>query len=339
MGWVSPQYSRSQVKKAGKVISRDGAAPQARRDALEVVGNWKSAHSYPLNAIVMNLRKWASDVDADALVAQRIKRLPSIEAKLRRIPSLSLASMQDLGGCRVVLPSLEQVMALERKCLASRQRHHLVTEDYYIEQPKASGYRSDHLVYEYQSDRSPAWSGLTIELQLRTSLQHAWATAVETVGLFTNQALKASQGEGDWLRFFVLASSEFAAIEGTARVPGTPDDPAELRRELTALARELNVVRRLQGYSATLKLVQQELNQTDFFLLTLNIDEGRLTVRGYRDLQRAAADYAEVEGRESGSIDVVLVKTGSVAALHAAYPNYFFDTTRFIHALQNVLAS
>ena len=54
----------------------------------------------------------------------------------------------------------------------------------YVENPKDSGYRSIHYVYKYSS-KADKYNGLKIELQIRTKLQHNWATAVETAGAMT----------------------------------------------------------------------------------------------------------------------------------------------------------
>ena len=123
---------------------------------------------------------------------------------MRRFDRMNLARMQDLGGCRAVVNSVEKVRALVGLYEKSPIKHKLVGQDDYIAHPQASGYRGIHLVYRYYSDRSPTYNGLQIKLQLRSPLQHAWATAVETVVTFLRQALKASQGHADWLRFFSL---------------------------------------------------------------------------------------------------------------------------------------
>lgn len=47
-------------------------------------------------------------------------------------------------------------------------------------------------------------------------MQHAWATAVETLGFFKKQSLKSSSGDAKWLVFFQLASAAFARVEGCA---------------------------------------------------------------------------------------------------------------------------
>ena len=89
----------------------------------------------------MGLRLRAGDIYENALVAQRLKRVSSIEFKFRRFPKRSLARMQDIGGCRAVLRSPAQVRRLTRDYKASRIKHVLVGEKDCIGSPKVSGYR------------------------------------------------------------------------------------------------------------------------------------------------------------------------------------------------------
>jgi len=211
MTWATPSHSKSAVDRAGATYVDTSVRAADRELALLVINNWRSSHSFPLNTLQVNLRKMATACDADPTVAQRIKRLPSIRHKLERFPRMQLSRMQDIGGCRAVLSSVEAVDELVTYYTTqSRMKHKLSREDDYVLQPKPSGYRGVHLVYNYYSDRSATWNGLKIELQIRSRLQHAWATAVETVGTFTQQALKSSQGGSDWLRFFALMSSAIA---------------------------------------------------------------------------------------------------------------------------------
>lgn len=336
MAWVKPLNSRSQVKKAGKQLVNPDTSPEDRAVAIAVVNNWRSAHSFPLNTLQVALRRHASKFTNDALIYQRQKRLPSIERKLRDQPTMDLARMQDLGGARAVLNSLFEVQVVVFSLLNSRMRHELKKHDDYIASPKPSGYRGHHLTYAYESDKSPDWNGLIVELQIRTSVQHAWATAVETVGLFTEQALKSSSGEPEWLRFFALASSAFALEEGTAGVPGTPTDREQLTFELAKLASELNVLRRLTAYSASVESADRVGGA--YFVLTLDIPKSQLTIRGFEELEQANATYAELEALSSSDIDVVLVKTDSMASLRQAYPNYFLDTEYFIDLLEKALS-
>ncbi len=102
--------------------------------------------------------------------------------------------MQDIAGCRIVFWPVEEVYEFMRrfKDLAASPEVRIYD---YISKPKADGYRSIHVVIRYNS-RSPKYSHLNgekIEIELRSSLQHAWATAVETVDLFSGQALKVGK--------------------------------------------------------------------------------------------------------------------------------------------------
>ena len=158
------------------------------REALSVLNNWRAAHSFPLNTLQNGLRTRAATVCDTAIVSQRLKRTPSTIAKLRRFPGMKFSRMQDIGGCRAAVDSVEEVEALRQAHLDSRMKHRLVSQKNYIGNPKPSGYRGVHLVYRYRSDRNDTYNGLLIEVQLRSKLQHAWATAVETAGAFLGQS-------------------------------------------------------------------------------------------------------------------------------------------------------
>lgn len=337
MGWVEPGCTRSQADAAARVLmKKDAAGEDERAVALALVNQWRMAHNFPLNTFQVNLRNASRSLDGAAIVAQRIKRMASIEAKLSRQPSLRLSQMQDLGGCRAVLDSIALVRELESYYLRrSRIKHELRRHDDYISDPRESGYRGVHLVYSYYSDRNAVFNDLKIEMQLRSRRQHAWATAVETVGTFVQQALKSSMGDEEWLRFFELMASEIAISERSPVVPNTPADRARLRREIKALATRLDVVGRLQGYNGALRLVEHpELRNSDYYLLELYPEEPSITVTGFQqsDLSEAAVMYADAERAAAArGGDAVLVSVGSLEVLRRAYPNYFADTAVFVN--------
>ncbi len=148
------------------------------------------------------------------LTVARLKQMPSIRGKLRRIDS-NLRQLQDLGGCRAVLPTIEDARALV-SAMTEASRHALKSEDRYMDEPRSSGYRSHHLVFSFmpRDARESGYEGRLIEVQIRSRLQHSWATAVEAVALHRGENLKAGMGSADWLRLFELMSLEFAASEG-----------------------------------------------------------------------------------------------------------------------------
>lgn len=338
--WTEPRHSRSSVDRAGECYVDPEASQSDKDRARLVINNWRSSHSFPLNTLQTNLRYAASTVDPDPTVAQRIKRLPSIRHKLERIPGMKLSRMQDLGGCRAVVSDVKRVDALlDFYREKTQMKHKLVREDFYIWEPKKSGYRGVHLVYAYHSDKKSTYNDLKIEIQLRSQLQHAWATAVETVGTFTQQALKSSMGEENWLRFFSLMSSALALREGTPIVPDTPSDPEDLIEELRELAAELQVVDRLGAFGAAMQHVEKQLKpgKKHTFLLELDLETRVLRVNTYDNASQATTAYGLAERKTEGdaSIDLVLVGADSIASLRRAYPNYFLDTSAFLDAVRD----
>lgn len=342
MEWAKPQYSHQEVNRAGKVIGNPFAAEDEIDRALAIVNNWRSSHAYPLTVFQTRLRVKVRGMHCESTIAQRIKRLPSIVRKLDLFPKMKLSQMQDIGGCRAVVSSCSRV-----RHLANLYRNsyipHIFHEQYdYIKKPKASGYRGIHLVYRYCSATKAAYNNLRIELQFRSAKQHAWATAVEIVDHFTRQALKSSQGEEEWKRFFALMGSAIALREKCPTVPDTPQDPHELKREIREYERKLRFIERLDTYTAVFNpppFIKAQKPQ--IFLLYLDLEEQRIEADVYKDaqLEKAFEDYANAEKKYKGNRwDVVLVSVKSLAALRRAYPNYFLDASLFIKEVKHAIA-
>ncbi len=345
--WIAPQFSRAEVDRAGRLLAQNGvtADPLVIGHALDVLNNRRSSHGFPLNTLQMALRKRSASICEAPIVAQRLKRVPSIIHKLKRFPTMRLSRMQDLGGARAVLPTMANVDTLRDVYLQRRTRHKLVGERDYVRQPKESGYRSIHLVYRYHSDRHESCNGLQIELQLRTRLQHAWATAVETVGTFLGQSLKASQGREDWLRFFKLIGSGFALAEGGSAADNVPADSGALMTEIRNAAAGLRVKETLEAFGQALnfdktykKLIRNDIS---YYLFILQPEHKKLTAWPFRDgeLTKATEAYLTQEKNLAGTAgDTVLVASDSLESLRRAFPNYFLDTRTFVEEMDRLLA-
>lgn len=336
-----PNFSRREVNRAGDALLNSDTPQEEKEQALAIIDNWRTSHNFPLNTFQMRLRKVAKTINENSLVAQRLKRLTSIKSKLERFPNMNLSQLQDIGGCRAILKDIDEVEELVNiyKHDSRGIKHKLHKEDDYIQFPKPSGYRGVHLVYKYRSDKDNAYDDMKIEIQVRTLMQHAWATAVEIVDTFTRQSLKSSQGEADWLRFFALMGSAMAISESKPIVPNTPDNYADLHKEVMTLANRLNIQNVLQAYKSTIQILggNRSKNQAKYYLLDLNLSEGTILVKSYSTTQlaTATADYMTLEKRiQSGSRNVVLVSADSVESLRLAFPNYYLDADYFLNYLK-----
>ena len=157
VAWTIPQYDRQTFNSAGKLLIVDeGSITLGERNfALDVINNWRSSHSFPLHCLKMNLIQKSRSVDEKAIIAQRLKRLPSIDAKLRQHNAwMNLTQMQDIGGCRVIVRSVNSVEKIVQKYKVAiaknpKRGHQFHKENDYISLPKDDGYRSYHLVYKY----------------------------------------------------------------------------------------------------------------------------------------------------------------------------------------------
>lgn len=345
MEWIKREFSKGQIDKAGSMLLETNPDQLILENALEAINNWRAAHHYPLNTFKVTLRRKSAEVDPDSLVAQRIKRLSSIQHKLERFPNMRLSQMQDIGGCRAIVTNIDHVRLLVKKYENGDLKHQLSAKDDYISSPKSSGYRGIHLIYKCQYDKpnSIIYNDQYIEMQIRSRQQHAWATAVETVGTFLNQSLKSSQGEDEWLRFFELMGSILALREKSLLVPNTPSDKKELHAEVKKYAASLNVVHTLDMYGQAIRIGSDNTLGKGhyFFILRLEPLKGTMNIQGFpkKELDAATDKYLEVERQienEPGS-QAVLVSADSFNSLRRAYPNYFLDTMVFIDELNRAL--
>jgi hypothetical protein len=256
------------------------------------------------------------------------------------------ARMQDIGGCRAIMRNVQQVNELvdEYQESTSKNPHRgpeFVRRYDYIAQPKEDGYRSIHLVYKFRSSsrRYRVYNGLRIEIQLRTQLQHAWATAVETTSMFTGQALKSNVGDESWKRFFSLAGTALAIREKQPTVPGTPMGN-DLVAELSELYTTLQVHTVLQGWGQAARTLTGT-RRAHTYLLVLDTNSKNLQVTGFREseLPKASEAYlvAERAARDKPERQTVLVSVDTLAGLRRAYPNFFLDTVAFIEAVQQAI--
>jgi ppGpp synthetase/RelA/SpoT-type nucleotidyltranferase len=323
---IEKNYTKGDVNRAGMKLL-DSTCPEYV-EMKEILDNWRAYHVAPLNSFQISLRKKLKTIDNSALISQRLKRTPSIISKLERNPQMLLARMQDIGGIRAVTKNMQNVRAIESAYKKGTRVFSVVQggKDYIIT-PKETGYRGIHLIFKCKN-------GFSIELQVRTQIQHAWATAVETMGTFLSHSLKSSEGPPEWLEFFALAGSAFAVLEGTPRIPGYDNltDRATFEK-LLEIEKRLGVINKLAGFRVVARHISNDKKNGQYHLVTLNLDQMRANIQSYlaKDIGIANAEYSKKEAEISSgkNMQVVLVSSESIIGLKKAYPSYFLDAELF----------
>ncbi len=218
MGQTGQPPSKSQVNKAGRYLRRLVGGdlrvdPAELSTALDVLEAWRSAHTVPMASANMGLRSMVKTEGCRVEVSQRLKRIPTIVNKLSREPTMALGNMADIGGCRAVLDSLDELRRVEARVRHNRPpvQHHD-----YVTTPRETGYRALHLIVIY-SDRR-------IEIQLRTRVMHEWAYTVERYAGRLGQDIKGGHGPAAVVNWFQAVSEAMALEEQGDTVGGTMVD-------------------------------------------------------------------------------------------------------------------
>lgn len=323
-----PGGSKSRVNLAGDHIR---AGTPTFEDIL-IVDKWRAAHRAVLNTFQAILRSRTRHTGVT--VAQRHKRQRTIYDKLSRFPKMQLSRMDDIAGCRLIFQDIESLYAFRtnfHKARFNHKRRNELDKYDYIRQPKATGYRGIHDVYEYHvnSEVGRRLAGLFVEIQYRTLVQHAWATAVEVIGFITESQPKFQQGDKRYETAMALASEILArAFEASVGPFPELDDRGVVRRFL-ALDNELGLMKMLRGLNAADKAVTEKRNAILIFSGAQDLE-----VRSYRDATDALRALFELEkGRPD--LDVVLVRADTSEEIRLAFKNYFSDARDFIRLVED----
>jgi putative GTP pyrophosphokinase len=219
----------SQVNKAGRTLRAwvrdeiDTTSP-AVDAALQVAWTFRAAHAYPLTKATMGLRSVVITERCQLEVSQRLKKMTTILDKLSREPTMQLATMQDIGGCRAVLNGIKEVRRVARRLMVNRPPLRYYD---YIDAPRASGYRGVHVVVRYTDD---VGDDRSIEVQLRTKAMHDWAVTVERLSGRLRDDLKSGRGPTELLTFLAAISEAMAIEERGEEVPESLNRKVETLR-------------------------------------------------------------------------------------------------------------
>jgi hypothetical protein len=273
------------------------------------------------------------------IISQREKRLESIRAKLKRIEGMYLNSMGDIGGVRIVLPTLKDVNTFVAHFPGKSKNIKVRYTKDYIATPKEDGYRSYHLglnttcsAFEHQ---------LPIELQIRTRRQHAWATAVEVAGLLQKASFKTGDWSQHWKAFFIAAGHYL--YEKDKGLKMSEVYALQCTQELVALEAQHNFMKQLAFTNFVLN--DDELRNSDKLeavVLDATFKENQSRVVAYPVYKNKPLMYRkfdemlqeqELKYQKDQSGIILRLETNDIKNISKAYPMLFLDTSLFLHEL------
>ncbi len=336
---IRPQYSITRVNKAGKNVRIN----DFNLDDLIVIENWRSCHNHILNAWQALLRGRCK-TNKQVVFAQRLKRQKTIFDKLEREPKMALAKMHDIAGCRLIFKDIKSLHKYRDSLHKARFKHTRVKSDgdpyNYILNPATSGYRGIHDVYKFcsKNEAGRPWDGLQVEIQYRTTFQHAWATAVEVAGSLTGNHTKFDRGSKDYKRFFSLSSEIIARVFEQSKSCHYQLSNKQLVKQFKNVEKRIKLLKKLKSVKAIKNVLSKStiLKKRNLLLIYREADK-QLYLQGFLSLSIATEKYFELERAAAPDDDIVLVRADTQDNIKQAFKNYFSDTEDFVFLIEKGL--
>ena len=172
------QFSRGAIDRLGKRLRNSDSRSD---DDVSMYVAWSVGYTAAMHEVQVAVAERAAAAGIHGAVSARIKQIDSMVAKLRRMPT-KLSGLEDVAGCRIVVPSsrhADQLVALCETLQISRIRN-------YEAEPR-NGYRAHHLTIK-------ASDGRPVELQIRTEIGDLWANLTERCAALIDPDIKYGGG-------------------------------------------------------------------------------------------------------------------------------------------------
>ncbi|MFD0705405.1 RelA/SpoT domain-containing protein [Alloscardovia venturai] len=346
--------SRSQMKKSSKVLKSCKRIEDIDTESIEYQNAviWRGKHLAPLFEVFRMVNEAVASIEG-IVVTMRLKRMKSILSKLlREDKEYDISTMEDIGGCRVICEDIESMRRCF-DCVKSAFGKEIKVRDY-VTKPKGSGYRCVHIIVKHQwEDRN-----YHFEIQIRTRLQHIWATGIENIGVLYGEDFKSPGSNANREHYIdpimMCLSSIFALEERSAVIDGYTTDYRELCQRLNkslenAQAHGFDLIKDLQAGAEGFTLLPSNFGK-DPYILLLCVDSqnqvGKFIDFGQDSLEQALDKYGQIEvaytgtkyegtnHSEQGSWDnAVLVAASDFSDISKIYPNYTISTQELLQKL------
>lgn len=327
--------SKSRIDKAGRSLANPGELTIESMELEEDFDEYRISHLEPLSLTTLELQNWLHGYGSSYYIAQRVKRKPQIVRKLRRL-SVRLTQLQDIGGCRIIVENnenVDQLIPFIRDNVTKIGGFSLRRVTDYREKGRdQTGYRSAHLLLERD--------GRSLELQIRSRIQHYWAESIERTSVIYGRHLKEQEGDPAVIDYFRQLSDVFYEIE-SSRNPNV--------QSKVALDRKREQAQRIIYESDKNRIFDSSVNE-DIVLTLANMQGGDNDLTNWimvfnwntgdfvtwdvvgREAESAKAKYTQYESQFSSEagFEVVMIGSSDIATIRQTHSHYFgiekFDT-------------
>lgn len=323
--------SKSAIDRAGNILAKEKFKTYEEWVAADkIFDDFRQAHLQPLTSTTIAIQNWFRADNATYIIVQRLKRKPQILKKLRRL-NTRLTQLQDIGGLRIVVDQNSDVDRLiEYITNKLKQQTSIGVKrivDYRQKGRDDSGYRAAHIIMERD--------GVSLELQIRSCIQHYWAELIERTSVIYGNVIKELEGDKIVIDYFKELSNLFYLIETGQHPDSNQRIDIERRRiEAESIINESDTRNILSGYVneglvKTLVDKERRIGESNFnnWVFIFNWNQGIFvdwTIVGLNP-DEAIKSYVEYENNYPADkgFEVVLVGTSSVANVRETHSHYF----------------
>ncbi|SFC79076.1 hypothetical protein SAMN05428997_111155 [Bosea sp. CRIB-10] len=332
--------SKAKIDKSGKALAYSSELTEEILELEEIFDLYRADHLEPLSNTTLELQQWLHGYGSTYYIAQRLKRKPQIIRKLKRL-SVRLTQLQDIGGCRIIVNSNRDVNDLigfiKQKVSTGSSFKLLKITDYRERGRDITGYRSVHMIL--------SMAGKSLELQIRSRIQHYWAESIERTSVIYGHHLKEQEGDKAVIEYFKELSDVFYEIE-SGREPSIQSKISldKLRIQAQKLIETSDKNRVFDSFVnddivKTLTSTQGVSESLNNWIIVFNWNTGIFTT--WEEVGREPSEavrkyiYYENQFTSAENYEVVMIGSSDIATVRQTHSHYF-GIEKFDNILENL---
>ncbi len=303
--------SKGEINRLGDRIRSE---EHINNHTLQELEEYRTSHKESLAAIFRELCRIKYKIGRNTIVTYRIKRFESIINKLIRFPKMDFSRMWDIGGCRCIVNSNQEVYKLKEeieKILEVKKVND------WIKNPQDDGYKSLHLYVSAPNDNK------IIEIQIRNQNDHNWATLVEISDLLFDSGLKEYGRNKDLLKFHKLLAKR-------------RDLTIKEKKEIARISKKYKYLDKISEVFVRnhLRVREQWIgietkSRYKYFLIEASKEEAPI-IKAYDNFLEAEKDYFErFKNNHKANIVLTHLPKPNYNQISIAYSNYILTVHTF----------